>query len=198
MYTRVSITRSRTVAATRNRNVFQDVFGHLREVEFRVRDPDTPSSSRGKQKKSKRGRTIGGGPLRLDAVITAGGSGTTTVSVDAEPEKNDTCIGVDTCPNCGNIDHDKSACSLNVPSGNILPPITCLQCKRSYTYIDQMLHTETRLCSAHQIGNSKLKIAQSTIARIEEIVATGITEEDALKWMGISATRYEKLKERLN
>ena len=85
--------------------------------------------------------------------------------------------------------------------------VTCKQCSHSYAYKEEngieILVTTTKKCFAHRRravnpGNSCLtlekKEAEFFLSKIDELIGLGSSLEESLQWLGVSESRYQKLR----
>ena len=108
------------------------------------------------------------------------------------------------------LDHQDNLCQIDAPPSRPLA-VTCKQCSHSYTYKEEngieILVTTTKTCSAHRrrvvnpenarLTLEKKKKAEFLISKIDELIELGSSLEDSLQWLGVSESRYQKLRSRV-
>ena len=213
---RFSINQITTATVQTNRIRFHQNFDYLREITERSEEPTT--STRGKRGRGRprgsggRGRLIGGGALSGDAdAQTTPGALTRNVATTAEPRRTDFSQQLRSCSSCNGLDHQDNLCQSDIPSSRPLA-VTCKQCSHTYSYKEEngveILVTRTETCSAHrrrvvipgpsQLTLEKKKKAEFILSKIEELRSLGSTLEDSLQWLGVSESRYQKLRSRVD
>ena len=208
----IKILRSRTATAQMRNQLFHQSFDYLREITER-REAPTTSTGRGRRGRPRgRGALIGGGSLTGEAAAETPTPSTTTrnVATTTEPRRADFCQQLRSCSSCNGLDHQDNLCQIDAPPSRPLA-VTCKQCSHSYTYKEEngieILVTTTKTCSAHRrrvvnpenarLTLEKKKKAEFLISKIDELIELGSSLEDSLQWLGVSESRYQKLRSRV-
>ena len=206
----VKILRSRTATAQMRNQLFHQNFDYLREITERREVPST-STGRGRRGRPRgRGGLIGGGALSGEAAseTPTPSTGTRNVATTTEPRRADFSQQLRSCSSCNGLDHQDNLCQADAPPSRPLA-VTCNQCSHSYAYKEEngteVLVTTTATCSAHRrriVGASRLalekkKKAEFLLSKIDELIGLGSSLQESLQWLGVSESRYQKLRSRV-
>ena len=170
----------------------------------------TSSTSRARGRGGRRGRgrgrahRIGGGELVLGVSASSTTGTTRTLATTVEPKRSDTTQQTRSCDACLGMGHQENLCE--APATSRPRAINCRQCSHQYSYSQNgaNLTAAIVLCSGHQRNivelqnnkEKKKKKAELLIARITELVNTGVPLRDAQAFFRIDAAHYKKLQDR--